>query len=194
MRHTNTPPVAIEFASSAIAMLPPARRTPMIPEPTTAASNIAVPIASTAARFSSEGTRSTCQALGGCAAGFLIEDGRYGIDQERFRAWGKAIVDPGAPPFARNQTRSAQNAQVMRNSRLFEWHARREVADADLVPSLSDGSKDPRPMRICEDLKEGGLLVIAAFDELGGATIRTSHSGQHINGTHGGQTSALRMH
>src|SRR5438132_8919153 len=42
-------PVASELASSAIAMLPPASRSPMMPEPTTAASSSAVPTASAAA-------------------------------------------------------------------------------------------------------------------------------------------------
>src|SRR5882672_6725993 len=42
-------PVASELASSAIAVLPPARRSPMMPEPTTAASSSAVPTASAAA-------------------------------------------------------------------------------------------------------------------------------------------------
>ena len=43
---TSAAPVAIVFARSAIATLPPLRRSPMIPDPTTAASSIAVPSAS----------------------------------------------------------------------------------------------------------------------------------------------------
>src|SRR5436190_9374925 len=42
-------PVASELARSAIAALPPARRSPMMPEPTTAARSSAVPTASAAA-------------------------------------------------------------------------------------------------------------------------------------------------
>ena len=47
------PPLSFEFASSAIATLPAASRSPMIPEPTTAASNIAVPTASATRRWGS---------------------------------------------------------------------------------------------------------------------------------------------
>src|SRR5690348_2470259 len=42
-------PVASAFARSAMATLPPASRSPMMPEPTTAASKSAVPIASATA-------------------------------------------------------------------------------------------------------------------------------------------------
>src|SRR4051812_25731614 len=42
-------PVASELARRAIAALPPARRSPMMPEPTTAARSSAVPTASAAA-------------------------------------------------------------------------------------------------------------------------------------------------
>ena len=41
-------PVAMVFASSAIATFPPLKRSPMMPEPTTAASSNIVPIASAA--------------------------------------------------------------------------------------------------------------------------------------------------
>ena len=47
---TSAPPVAIAFASSAIATSPPASRSAMMPEPTTAASSSAVPTASAVAR------------------------------------------------------------------------------------------------------------------------------------------------
>src|SRR5580658_293440 len=47
---TRAAPVAIVFARSAIATFPPASRSPMMPEPTTAASSKAVPIASATAR------------------------------------------------------------------------------------------------------------------------------------------------
>src|SRR5690348_11955487 len=44
-------PVASVLANRATAMLPAASRSPMIPEPTTAASNMAVPMASATTRF-----------------------------------------------------------------------------------------------------------------------------------------------
>src|ERR1043165_3243787 len=47
---TSAAPVAIVFARSAIATLPPARRSPMMPDPTTAASNRPVPTASATMR------------------------------------------------------------------------------------------------------------------------------------------------
>ena len=47
---TSAAPVASVFASSAMATFPPARRSPMMPEPTTAASRNAVPSASAASR------------------------------------------------------------------------------------------------------------------------------------------------
>src|SRR5690349_6204948 len=53
MSATSAAPVASVLAKRAIAMLPAASRSPMIPEPTTAASNIAVPVASATRRFSS---------------------------------------------------------------------------------------------------------------------------------------------
>src|SRR5882672_3609640 len=52
---TRAAPVASVFASSATATLPPARRSPMMPEPTTAASSIAVPTASATRRRSRPG-------------------------------------------------------------------------------------------------------------------------------------------
>ena len=42
---TSVAPVAMVFASSAIATFPPASRSPMMPDPTTAARSRAVPIA-----------------------------------------------------------------------------------------------------------------------------------------------------
>src|SRR4051812_35982838 len=50
MSTTSAAPVAIAFARRAIATLPAARRSPMMPEPTTAARSIAVPTASAAIR------------------------------------------------------------------------------------------------------------------------------------------------
>src|SRR4051812_6678792 len=50
MRATSAAPVAIVFASNASPTLPPARRSPMMPEPTTAANSIAVPVASATRR------------------------------------------------------------------------------------------------------------------------------------------------
>src|ERR1700680_1474709 len=50
MSATRVEPVAIVLASSAIATFPPASRSPMMPEPTTAASRKAVPSASATAR------------------------------------------------------------------------------------------------------------------------------------------------
>jgi hypothetical protein len=48
---TNAVPVAIVFANSAMATFPPARWSLMIPDPTIAATNMAVPIASEATRL-----------------------------------------------------------------------------------------------------------------------------------------------
>src|SRR5262245_5088756 len=53
MRATRAAPVATVFASRASPMFPPARRSPMIPEPTTAASSRAVPRASATTRCDS---------------------------------------------------------------------------------------------------------------------------------------------
>ena len=50
MSATSTAPVAMVFARSAMATLPPANRSPMIPEPTTQARSRAVPTASLARR------------------------------------------------------------------------------------------------------------------------------------------------
>src|SRR6185369_10984884 len=50
MRDDSAAPVAIVFASRAIATLPPAKRSPIIPDPTTAASSNPVPIASATRR------------------------------------------------------------------------------------------------------------------------------------------------
>src|SRR5882724_11972500 len=52
-------PVASAFASSATATLPPARRSPMMPEPTTAASRMAVPTAFATTRRSRLGLTRT---------------------------------------------------------------------------------------------------------------------------------------
>jgi hypothetical protein len=51
IRATSAPPVAIVLARSATATFPPDRRSPMMPEPTTVASSIAVPTASAVARL-----------------------------------------------------------------------------------------------------------------------------------------------
>ena len=51
MSTTSMAPVASVLASRATATLPPARRSPMMPEPTTAASSSAVPISSAATRW-----------------------------------------------------------------------------------------------------------------------------------------------
>ena len=50
MRATSAAPVAIVFASNATATFPPANRSPMMPDPTTAARSSAVPTASAVAR------------------------------------------------------------------------------------------------------------------------------------------------
>src|SRR3981081_4340156 len=68
IRATSAVPVATAFASSATATLPPANRSPMMPEPTTAISRKAVPNASVAAR------RTTASLL--CADGFDGADER----------------------------------------------------------------------------------------------------------------------
>src|SRR5947209_13463196 len=53
MSATRAAPVASVFARSATATLPPARRSPIMPEPTTAASNSAVPTLSAVTRRAS---------------------------------------------------------------------------------------------------------------------------------------------
>src|SRR5207302_3371497 len=60
IKATSAAPVASVFASSATATLPPARRSPMMPEPTTAASSIAVPTASATRRRSRPGRLTRC--------------------------------------------------------------------------------------------------------------------------------------
>ena len=59
MSATSAAPVASVFASSASATFPPASRSPMMPEPTTAASSIAVPTASATARRRKSGEAAT---------------------------------------------------------------------------------------------------------------------------------------
>src|ERR1700689_4570645 len=54
MRATRAAPVAMVFANSAMAKFPPARRSPVMPEPTTAATRNAVPRASETTLLSSE--------------------------------------------------------------------------------------------------------------------------------------------
>src|SRR6185369_5841169 len=62
MRATSAAPVARVLAKRAIAVLPAASRSPIIPEPTTAASNIAVPVASATTRFGNGWfTRDSCR-------------------------------------------------------------------------------------------------------------------------------------
>ena len=66
---TSAPPVASEFASSASATFPPASRSPMIPEPTTATSSSAVPQASATARRESPLTGAPFRRCGPLAGG-----------------------------------------------------------------------------------------------------------------------------
>jgi len=66
---TRAAPVAIAFARSATATFPPARRSAMMPEPTTAARSIAVPVSSAARRrlrstvFIAMRATPTCQSI-----------------------------------------------------------------------------------------------------------------------------------
>src|SRR5262252_5454555 len=93
IRAMRAAPVAIEFASRAIATFPAASRSPMMPEPTMAASNRAVPTASLVARRASEKViESVCTAVWTAAGGWL----RFASSNERA---GEASLDVGCYMF-----------------------------------------------------------------------------------------------
>jgi hypothetical protein len=87
IKATIAAPVETVFARSAMATLPPASRSPMIPEPTTAASRNAVPTASVTERLA----KSTCIA---CAASYVAYQGaaRNLIVTDCLAAWSLVSV------------------------------------------------------------------------------------------------------
>ena len=76
MSATRAAPVAIVFAKSAIATLPPANRSPMIPDPTTEASNRAVPTASATTRRPTSFLRARLRGAHKCAHELALHQGR----------------------------------------------------------------------------------------------------------------------
>src|SRR5688572_17415180 len=85
IRAARAAPVARVLASSASAPLPPARRSPMMPDPTTAAASSPVPTASPASRWLNTRTR-----LGADDAAVVLRDD----DSPRARAADAGAVRP----------------------------------------------------------------------------------------------------
>src|SRR5580658_5270506 len=77
-------PVAMLFARSAIATFPPASRSPMMPDPMTAANRKAVPSPSATARRTTALLRSRFHGADESAHEFVLDQGRDGIHVDTF--------------------------------------------------------------------------------------------------------------
>src|SRR6187399_141365 len=99
---TKPAPVAMVFAKRAIATLPPARRSAMIPEPITMASKSAVLTSSAAALRARSGAAATGLRLDGVEGGdaaarshcLLLHDGRFALDHEDLPGVAVRILHP----------------------------------------------------------------------------------------------------
>src|SRR5438105_1244661 len=187
---TSAPPVASALASSATARFPPARRSAMIPLPTTAASSSAV------ARLSATNRRPRPRLIRSLACGgspyleqtlyVLLQDGLAGeaSDQSMELPFGEAVrllrepvVGPGPVAPRLRHARVAQNGQLPRGVRLGEAESVLDMADAELA--VAEHRDDAQPGIVSQRLEEPGGRA-----DLQHRSSGSPHQHMHINAYH----------
>src|SRR6266478_4722573 len=153
MNATSPAPVASELARSAMATFPPARRSPMMPEPTTVASNSAVPTPSaTTLRASVGRSRAGCTRgarsrrstairtpLRTCVLRTAASSPAQGTE--------RGLVRPRLPRLA--------GLQRVEDLRVELRSGGRKLVEAPLPPPLVDDQ--PRPAKVRQVPRCGGL-------------------------------------